>query len=191
MKSLRLAMTAVLFAAPLSAQGTIAARADIAFLNPDTAKSIHLAYDLGAGIEVGRRYTFLLDYARQNLSGMIQGYAASWVTMLGGAFEYALGDARLSYRRQFTLGLRGGMMQPHGPYLSAPYVGFAAGFRYPVNSFLRIDGHIEDVVAFLPRQNATVCDVYGDCFTSRVGGNAQQNFGVFLGFEFHPTTPGL
>jgi hypothetical protein len=160
-------------------------RADIAILNPDSARNLHLTYDLGAGVDLGQHYTVLLDVAHQNLSGQIEGYGASWVTLIGGAFEYAFGDWQQTYRRRFTLGLRGGVMQPHGPYLSAPYLGFSLGFRYPVASVLRIDGHLEDVLAFRPRQEATLCDIYGDCFTSRVGGSVQQNFGLFLGFEVH------
>lgn len=183
----RLAILAAFgLAAPLSAQVRPVGRADIAILNPDSSKNIHLTYDLGAGVDLGNHSMVLVDVARQNLSGQIQGFGATWVTMIGGVFEYAFGDWQQTYRRRFTLGLRAGMMQPHGPYLSAPYLGFSVGFRYPVAPMLRIDGHLEDVLAFLPRQNATVCDGFGDCATSRVGGNAQQNFGLFLGFEVHP-----
>jgi len=181
----RLALAGTLaFAASASAQAVMV-RADAAVLNPDTARTLHAAYDLGAGIDFGGHYTLLVDYVRQNFSGQTSGYGASWVTLIGGAFEYTLGDWQLNYRRQFTLGLRGGMMQPHAPFLHAPYFGFAVGFKYPVAKLLRFDGRFEDVLAFPPRQTATFCDAYNVCFTRSIGGSAQQNFGIFLGFELH------
>jgi len=175
---------ALAVATPASAQ-VLTVRADAAVLNPDTAKTLHVAYDLGAGAGFGGHYTLLVDYVRQNFSGQFDGIGASWVTMLGGVFEYTFGDWQLNYRRQFTLGFRAGVMQPHAPFLHAPYVGFAVGFKYPVAKLLRFDGRLEDVLAFPPRQNATFCDPSVGCFTRPVGGSTQQNFGVFLGFELH------
>lgn len=180
-------VTAILaFGTVAQAQVRPVGRVDIAILNPDSARTIHLAYDLGAGVDLGPHATVLADWTRRNLSGLIQGDGATWETLVGGAFEYALGSYQGMYERQVTLGLRGGAIRANGPIRAAPYLGFSLGFRYPVIANLRVDGDLEDVFAFPPRQSVAQCDIYGDCVQRTVGGGAHQNFGLSLGVEVHP-----
>lgn len=128
------------------------------------------------------RRSFLLRYVRQSQDDAgtdVGRHARTWVMA---SWEHAFGTPTL-YKRQALVRFGAGLMFRPVLHL-APVAGAGLGLRYELARHWSLLANIEDDMAVLTTQDATVCAQFRGCVTYHFDAGLEHNLGLMISGEW-------